>query len=165
MFIFNSRYNTLTIVLRPSRRTVIGTQVVKEDGLSAQFERGIFMTEDPEVAQLIRDKIKKSRDSNVVEITSEDERAFAIMKKGDKNLRQAVTAVDVSKVNPGQSARLAEEPGTALKCVICDKLFKNQKALNIHLVSHRADVQLAKPLEATKAAEAKLEEKTAEPAA
>jgi hypothetical protein len=153
MFIFNSRFNTLMVVLRPVRRTVIGTQVIKEEGLTVQFERGIFTTEDAEVAQLLRDKIKKSHDTNIVEITSEDARAFEYLKAGAKNVRKAVTAAEISKVNPGQAPQMVEA-GTALKCPICDKLFKNQKSLNIHLVSHRPDVQISKPLAASKMAEA-----------
>lgn len=168
MFIFNSRYNTLTVVLRPVRRIVVGTQVVKEDGLSAHFDRGIFTTEDEETAQLLRDKIKKTRDPNVVEITSVDQRAFSLLKKGSKNIRHAVTAAEISKTNPAQAKLSEQEPGTALNCVICEsmgvkKAFKNQKALNLHLISHRADVQVSKPLEAAKAAEAKVEEKPANP--
>jgi hypothetical protein len=149
MFIFNSRFDTLTVVLRPTKRLVIGTQVVKEDGLVAHFERGIFMTEDAETAQLLRDKLKKSHDTNVVEITSEDELAFARL-KGGKNVRRAVTAAEISKVNPTQAPKMTEEAGTALKCPICDKVFKNQKSLNLHLTSNRPDVQIASPMAASK---------------
>ena len=103
MFIFNSRFNTLRVVLRPSKRLIVGTQVVKEDGLAAVFERGLFITEDEETAQLLRDKIKKTEGPKIA------------------------------------------EPDLAMKCPICDKVFKNQKGLNIHLVSHRPDVQIAEP--------------------
>lgn len=150
MYIFNSRYNTLMVVLRPVKKIVVGTQVIKEDGLVARFDRGIFTTEDEETAKLLREKIKKTRDPNIVEIGDVEDRAFALLKKGSKNVRTSVTAAEVSKTSPGAKI---EEQGS-LKCLICDKVFKNQKSLNIHLISHRPDVQVAKA-----------EEKPAEPAA
>lgn len=152
MFIFNSRFNTLTVVLRPVRRVIVGTQVVTEEGLVARFENGLFTTEDEDTAKLLREKIKKSRDgSNIIEITSEDELAFAKL-KGPKNVREAVTAAEVSKVNPAQ-AKLAERSNAPIKCLICDKEFKDQRSLNIHLVSHRPDVQVAPAAQAPKLAE------------
>lgn len=170
MYIFNSRYNTLRVVLRPSKRLVVGTQVVKEDGLAAVFVNGIFTTEDEETANLLRGKIKQTNDRTIIEIGDIEERAFKLL-KGKKNVRTAVTAAEVSKTNPGP-AKLAEpEPGTALNCVICEsmgvkKAFKNQRALNLHLVSHRPDVQVSKPLDAAKAADAvAVEEKPATPEA
>lgn len=156
MYVFNSRFNTLTVVLRPTRRVIVGTQVIKEDGISAHFERGIFTTEDEETAQLLRDKIKKTRDNSIVEIGSAEERAFQEAEKA-KNIREAVTAAEVSKVAPGPKIAEASKPTT---CPICDKVFKDQKSLNLHLVSHRPDVQITKPLEP-----AKVEEKPAAPEA
>lgn len=157
MFIFNSRLNTLRVTLRPSKRLIVGTQVVKEEGLTAVFERGIFTTEDADTAQLLRDKIKKTKDTGIIEIGAEDERAFNYLKKG-KNVRTAVTAAEVSKVNPQQTVAMTEKD-QALKCPICDKTFKNQKGLNIHLVSHRPDVQLAADkTEAPEAAAPKISE-------
>lgn len=170
MYIFNSRYNTLRVTLRPAKRLVVGTQVVKEDGLTAVFERGIFTTDDADTAQLLRDKIKKTNDPNIVEIGDVEERAFRLLKKGGPNVRKHVTAAEISKTNPG--AKLTEQdPGTALNCVICEamgvkKAFKNQRALNLHLVSHRPDVQVTKPLDEAKAAEGpKVQEKAETPEA
>lgn len=159
MFVFNSRYNTLRVVLRPSKRLIVGTQVVKEDGACAVFERGIFTTDDPEIAQMLRDKIQKTKDVNIVEIGDVEERAFKLLKKGAKNSRNMVTAAEISKVNPQVAPTLAEKD-QALKCPICDKTFKNQKGLNIHLVSHRPDVQIAATKAEAPAAAPKISEPT-----
>lgn len=144
MFIFNSRFNTLRVTLRPSKRLVIGTQVVKEDGLTAVFDHGIFTTEDEETAQLLREKIKKTNDHNIVEIGDVEDRAFRLLKKKDKNVRNMVTAAEISKMDPKPAPRV-EERDQALKCPICDKVFTKQRGLNIHLVSHRPDVQVSHP--------------------
>ena len=144
MFIFNSRFNTLMVVLRPTKKLVIGTQVVTETGARAEFKNGIFTTEDAEIAQLLRDKIKTSHDRDIVEINDEAQRAFVKLKKGGKNVRTGITAADLKTPALASSIKVAEpESDKALTCLICDKVFKNQKSLNIHLVSHRPEVQLA----------------------
>jgi hypothetical protein len=141
MYIFNSRINTLTIILRPSRRTVVGSEVISEPSIKARFENGLFMTEDPEVAELIRKKVALTHDSGVVEITSEEELAFERSKKV-LNSRVAITAAETSKAVAGGVTRLEEKTATDLvKCPICDKAFKNQKALNMHLLSHRPGIK------------------------
>jgi hypothetical protein len=147
MFIFNSRINTLTVILRPSRRTVIGTEVVHEGSLKARFENGLFTTDDPEVAELLRKKVELTHDRGIVEIASEEELAFRKAQKA-LNSRTAVTAAETSKAIAGP-IKLEEkaEGSDTVKCPICDppKHFKNQKALNMHLLSHRPGVKVAQP--------------------
>lgn len=153
MYIFNSRFDTLTVVLRPTRKVVIGTQVVVEEGLRARFEQGLFTTEDEETAELLRQKIKKSRDLNVVEISAEDRMAFERAAKL-KNVRESTTAPALSRAF---AAAPSKEPAEKIICPICDppKEFKTQKDLNLHLMEHRPGVVPDKP---------KVEEPVAPPA-
>jgi len=147
MYIFNSRLDTLTVVLRPTRKVVVGTQVIVEEGARARFVNGIFSTDEPEIAELLRQKIKKSGDREVVEIGSEEELAFK--RAGAlKNQREATTAPSLSKtLNPSLAERALDEP---IICPICDpeKKFKTQKDLNLHLVGHRPGITPAPDVEA-----------------
>lgn len=139
MFTFNSRCQALTVVLKPSSRTFVGTELVKVPGIKAHFERGLFQTEDEETATLLRKLITSGREREVIEITNLDD-LFYKPKKA-RNQRAPISAVEDSKaLNPTVVAEKAAEQG--FDCVICEKKFKNQKALNMHLVSHRPGVQV-----------------------
>lgn len=142
MYIFNSLTETLTVVLRPKKKLVVGSQVVVEDGLVARFDHGIFTTEDEEAAKLLREKISKTHDRTIVEIGSEEERAFERAAKV-MNTREAMSAPSMSKtLNPSIAERA---PAEKIICPICDpeKEFKSQKDLNLHLLSHRPGVSVA----------------------
>ena len=139
MYIFNSRCETLTVVLRPTRKVVVGAQVVVEPGLSARFERGIFTTEDEDTAIQLREKIAKSKDRSIVEIGDEEALAFERAAKV-LNQREAMSAPSMSKtLNP---SLVEKEPAEKIICPICDppKTFKSQKDLNLHLLGHRPGV-------------------------
>jgi hypothetical protein len=128
-------------------RSFVGTEVVKVPGLKAHFERGLFKTEDEEIATRLRKLISSGQEREVVELTNLDELFYKTKKQ--QNQRQAISAAEDSKgLNPTVVAEKAPEGGNP-KCVICDKEFKNQKALNMHLVSHRPGVQVeeTKPTE------------------
>jgi len=153
MFFFNSRSDTLTVVLRPTRKVVVGTQVIVEEGIKARFEQGIFTTESEEVAQLLRDKIKKTNDRDIVEIGNEEETAFERAKKL-LNQRAPSSAASMSKtLNPSIVER---EPAEKIVCPICDpaREFKTQRDLNLHLMGHRPGMT---PPPAVKMAEAPAE--------
>jgi hypothetical protein len=144
MFYFNSRSETLTVVLTPSIKQVVGTQVILTPGKKARFVGGMFMTEDAEVAQLLRDAMKRSDARDIVEITAEDQRIFSTKKA--KNQRGPVTALQSSKAAAAGRLSVPEKADEAeqLTCPICDppKPFATRRALNMHLVSHRPGVQL-----------------------
>jgi len=139
MYTFNARCQALTVVLKPSSRTFVGTEMVKTPGLRAHFERGLFQTEDEETATRLRKLIASGQEREVVELTNLDELFYKV--KGHKNQRGPIAAVEDSK---GMNATKVEEktPEQGFDCVICEKKFKNQKALNMHLVSHRPGVQV-----------------------
>jgi hypothetical protein len=139
-YIFNSRVSTLTVVLKPSMRSFVGTEVVKVPGLKAHFERGLFKTEDEEIATRLRKLIASGQEREVVELTNLDELFYKTKKQ--QNQRKAIPAVEDSKgLNATVVAEKTPEAGNP-KCPICDKEFKSQKALNMHLVSHRPGVQV-----------------------
>lgn len=143
-YIFNSRVLTLTIVLKPSSRMMTGTQVVKIPGLSAHFVNGLWQTENEEAAGLLRNLIQKGQAGEVIELTNIDELVY--QPKKTLNRRQAIAASETSKgLNP---TAVAEKPAESesFDCVICQKKFKTQKALNMHLVSHRPGVQIEQPV-------------------
>lgn len=144
MFTFNSKIPTLTVVLKPSRRIMVGTQVVVEPGESARFSRGLFTTEDAAVAELLRAVIRKTKD-NIVELTHEDELAFEKI-QGALNQRGPISAASLGKSSLRSAPTVAETVDPRdLSCPICDppKQFKNQRSLNLHLVSHRPGVNVA----------------------
>lgn len=138
MYVFNSWAQTLTVVLRPSRKLVVGAEIIREPGLSARFERGVFTTDDPEVAELLRKKIAK--DLKVTEITSEDLRVFEVPKAAP-NVRTAVSAQDLSKVTHEKPVVKEKTEASPLECPVCQKAFTSKQNLNIHLVSHRQAVK------------------------
>lgn len=140
MFIFNALYDTLTVILRPSKKMVVGAEVIREPGLKAEFVHGVFKTEDQEIADLLRKKIKGDR--MVLEVTSEDQLAF---ERGTKALNQRGPSSALDLKTDSEKARLVEKPVGELKCPICDSAHKTQAALNLHLVSHRSSVQEKKP--------------------
>ena len=133
-FIFNSRYETLTVVLHPTKKLVVGGEVIKEEGLKARFTNGLFETEDPDIAERLRKKIKG--DPNVVEITSEDQRAFAVGAKA-LNQREAATALDMK----GEKEKASLTEKVNLVCPICDQRFTAKADYDVHMVSHRAALQ------------------------
>lgn len=139
-YIFNSRVQTLTVVLKPSSRTFVGTEMVKAPGLKAHFERGLFKTEDEDIAARLRKLIASGQEKEVVELTNLDELFYKTKKQ--QNQRKAISAVEDSK---GLNATVVAEKkveADGFDCVICEKKFKTQKALNMHLVSHRPGVQV-----------------------
>lgn len=131
MYTFNSRTQTLTVVLKPSIRQIVGAEVVKTNSLVARFERGIFQTEDDEVAKLLRDIVKRTNDHTIVEIDSEAKRAFEIA-KNKLNTRDPLTAADTSE--KGVSLK---EDTSELTCPICEKKFRGIKNYQLHLINHR----------------------------
>lgn len=143
MFIFNSRAHTLTVVLKPSKKIVVGTEVVREPGMKAEFQNGIFTTEDENVAAALRATIKRTGEREIVEITSEDLRQFS-GRHAAKNIRQATSAAESSKaLNTSRITLQADEQEQAAQCPICDQKYKSQRDLNRHLISHRPGVQLS----------------------
>ena len=72
-YVFNARCQALTVVLKPSSRTFVGTEMVKVPGIKAHFERGIFQTEDEETATLLRKVISSGKEREVVELTDLDD--------------------------------------------------------------------------------------------
>jgi len=138
MYTFNARCQALTVVLKPSSRTFVGTELVKLPGVKAHFERGLFQTEDEETATLLRKVITSGKEREVVELPDPDD-LFYTPKKA-RNQRTPISAAESSKaLNP---TVIAEKPAASFDCVICEKKFKNQKDLNLHLVSHRPGVQV-----------------------
>lgn len=138
MFIFNSLYDTLTVVLKPGRKLVVGAEVVREPGLRVEFKNGVFETEDADLAEALRAKIKG--DKTVIEITSEDQRAFDRSVKA-MNQRGPTTALDIK--TDQEKVKIAEKAATNLQCPICDEKFKTQQAYNLHMVGHRAQAKAA----------------------
>jgi len=154
MYTFNSRVSTLTVVLKPSSRTFIGTELVKLPGLKAKFERGLFQTENEELATALRKLIASGKEREVVELTNLEE-LFYKSKKA-LNQRTAISAAADSKgLNPTVLAEKKVEV-EGFDCVICEKKFKTQKALNMHLVSHRPGVQVEEKPKAAEAVEAEI---------
>lgn len=141
MFIFNSMYDTLTLVLKPGRKLVVGAEVVREPGVRVEFVNGLYQTEDEEIAKAIRAKIKNDR--TVIEVTSEDQRAFEQQVKAP-NQRTATSALDV-KTGP-EKVTLTEKQD--LKCPICDEVLKTSQLLKVHMVNHRAQLEGLKGKEA-----------------
>lgn len=135
MFVFSSWYQTLTVVLRPSKKIMVGAQLVVEPGLSARFQRGMFTTDDPEVAELLRQKVKY--DHRIVEVTAEA--AAFESPKAAPNQRGPATALDLKM---DAKTKLEEKSLGELKCPICDKQFKTNQNLSIHMVTHRAPLQV-----------------------
>ena len=142
-YFFNSRPQTLTVVLKPAVRTFIGTQMVKQPGLKAIFTNHVWETDDAEAAELLRSFIEKGKEREVVELTNLDELVYK--PKKSQNIRRALTADETGKTMGGTNLKEKAAAAENLKCIICDKEFKNQKALNMHLVSHRPGVQVAEP--------------------
>lgn len=150
MYVFSSRFRTLTVVLKPSRKIVVGTEIVREPGLSARFENGVFQTEDSETAELLRKKTKG--DHNVVEITEADQAAFSHPKPA-LNERGTVSSVTLKAPETSKTVKIEEKTADAgLTCPVCEKTFKTRQALDLHLVGHRAAVKIE---ETPAAAEAK----------
>jgi hypothetical protein len=150
MYIFNSRCQALTVVLKPSSRTFIGTELVKNPGLKAHFERGLFKTEDEEIATRLRKLIASGQEREVVELTNLDELFYKTKKQ--QNQRKSISAAEDSK---GLNAAVVAEKtveAEGFDCVICEKKFKTQKALNMHLVNHRPGVQVEETAKATEQA-------------
>lgn len=133
MFIFNSMYDTLTLVLKPGRKLVVGAEVVREPGVRVEFVNGLYQTEDEEIAKAIRAKIKNDR--TIIEVTSEDQLAFERAAKA-LNQRTATSALDVK--GP-EKVVLAEKQD--LKCPICDEVLKTSQLLKVHMVNHRAQLE------------------------
>ena len=142
-YVFNARCQALTVVLKPSSRTFVGTEMVKVPGIKAHFERGIFQTEDEETATLLRKVISSGKEREVVELTDLDDLFYK--PKKSRNQRGPIPAAEDSKAL--NTTVVAEKPAEqGFDCVICEKKFKNQKTLNMHLVSHRPGVQVSEPV-------------------
>jgi hypothetical protein len=146
MFVFRSLTQSLTVVLRPTKKIVVGTEVIREPGLRAEFTKGIFETDDEQTAELLRKVMKK--DQTIIEITEADRQAVEASIKAESNtplnLRGPVTA---SSVKGTGSKPKVEEKVTPMKCPLCDEEFKSRQNLDIHLVSHRQSVQAVKEAE------------------
>lgn len=143
MFVFRSLAQTLTVVLRPTKKVVVGTEVIREQGLRAQFTKGIFETDDNATAELLRKVMKK--DGTIIEITEDERQAVEAAIKAESktplNQRGAVSAADLK--GKSDKPQVAEKV-TPMKCPLCDQEFKSRQNLDIHLVSHRASVQAIK---------------------
>jgi hypothetical protein len=158
MVYFNSRCLTLMIILKPSSRTFTGEGVVKTPGIRVHFQNGMFQTDDEETIKRLRALIQSGKEKEVVELPDPDFRVYAV-KKG-KNVRKPSSADELSKTLNPATLRMGDKESDegALTCPICEppKKFKNQRALNMHLVSHRPGVQLG---DKQSPPEAKVEEK------
>lgn len=137
MFYFTSRLYNLTVVLKPSTKTLIGGEVVRVPGAKAEFKGGLFYTEDENVAKMLR----AVKDPHVSEITEEDRASFKATARGPKAIRGPLTAEGARK--PGDTPASMAEMNKKRPCPICDEVFKTQQSLDIHLVGHRASVKPA----------------------
>jgi hypothetical protein len=144
MVYFNSRNLTLTVILKPSARTFTGEGVVKTPGIRAHFVGGMFQTDDEETIKRLRALIQSGQETEIVELPDINSRVYNVKKS--RNLRGPAAADELSKTLNPATVRMGEKDtkDETLTCPICDppKQFKNQKALNLHLVSHRPGVQI-----------------------
>lgn len=136
-FYFSSRSVNLTVVLKPSFRQMVGMEIVTTPGIKARFLNGIFTTDDPAVAEMLR----KVGDPTICEITEADLTDVQRAHNRPRNTRGVATS-EALKIGDPTKPAIAEKPAaTGYACEICGKEFKSRQGLNVHMVGHRPAVK------------------------
>lgn len=108
--LFTSKYNGLKIVFKPGRKYHDDKgRPVKEKGIYAKFEEGVFKTEDKELIELLKDYMKQyPGDIVMIDEAKEKKKSEAIKKVIDEIEAEAIEE-KIRKIEEGD-IKLEENP-------------------------------------------------------
>ena len=136
LYYFASLRGSLVVQLIPDKVQVIGTEIVRQPGVLAEFTNGLWSTDDADLAERMRKIIE--RDQSIVEITRDDIELFRVNPNKPKNVRDVITQQTLRE-RPKVVMETVANTGD-LVCDICGRTFKNRGGLESHKLTHRDTV-------------------------
>lgn len=143
MTVFKSIYKELKLKVKSEELIVVDGKYTRLPSKYIEFQGGHFETNDKELIERIKNT-PAFKNGEVLELTEKDRKIIEQGLKSDKpaNIRGAVTSVNLnSESEPIKMKEKEPEIDGEFKCDICGKVLKSKSGLNLHMISHRKDMQ------------------------